>query len=446
MIYDVLNTYTMHVEIKDNPYHFQQEELFEMALRINKKRCFLFVSKVLGKHLAVHPAIPILTGHLLAIQFQEKESSQETIGRDIAQALKGHMEAHEVLETSRQHQLEQKDPLLVIGFAETATALGHGFFEKLTGCVHYIHTTRENLVNQQPAICFEEEHSHATSHRLYAEQHLFEGVKEIVLVDDEMTTGKTNCNIIRQLKQTYPQIQKVVIVTILDFRNEEARNTIERLATELNLTIRCVSLFSAEFLLQEKTQITSEAKLVDVEKNNSRTVHDLSDVLQERYTPQPSYTDTNGIVESNYYHLSGRFQLSTSSQQQLEHDIKLLAAQLKEKRQQGKCLVLGTGEFMYVPMMIANEMGRDVYYHATTRSPIHANDQYLIYNRFTFNSGEFPGIKNYLYNIPQNTYTDIFIIYERILDVEATCTLYDQLKQYAENIHIVTLGGVNGEI
>lgn len=446
MIYDVLNTYTMHVKTKDNPYDFHQEELFEMAVRMNKKRCFLFVSKVLGKHLAVHPAIPILTGHLLAIRFQEQASSQEEIAQDIAQALKGHIGAEEVLKISRKHKLEQKDPLLVIGFAETATALGHGFFEKISGCVHYIHTTREHLVNQQPTICFEEEHSHATSHRLYAEQALFEGIKKIALVDDEMTTGKTNCNIIRQLKQTYPQIKEVVIATILDFRDDEARKRIEQLAKELEIVITCVSLFSANFLLQEKNQVTSETDEVYVKNKITEKIDNLSELLQGKCILQASYSDTQKKIEAKYYNMSGRFQLSASNQQQVEGDSKMLATHLKEKRKPGKCLVLGTGEFMYVPMMIANEMGPDVYYHATTRSPIYANEQYAIYNRFTFNSPEFPGITNYLYNIPQNTYTDIFIIYERILDMEAACTLYDQLKQYAKNVHIVTLGGVYGEI
>lgn len=446
MNYKVLDTYEIDVETVNNPYSFDQHELFEMALRINKKRSFLFVSKVLGKHLAVHPSIPLLTGHLLAERFKGNIDTNDRQIQKMIQALKTDEEAHETLKKSRTQKLVHENPLLVIGFAETATALGHGFFEKLTGNVHYIHTTREHLVDQAPVICFEEEHSHATSHRLYANESLFLDVDEIVLVDDEMTTGKTNCNIIRQLKETYKQIEKITIATILDFRTQAFRDDLNALAQELDISITCISLFSGEFTLKEQVPSLQERVEPIPQSLDAIPIYDTSAMLQNNLMMQQSYSDVGVIEQANYYQLSGRFQLSTSAQLQIEKDVKGVAERLKKTRASGKCLVLGTGEFMYVPMAIANEMGEEVYYHATTRSPIYADPSYLIYNKQSFKSAELPGVANYLYNIPLNTYTDIFLIYERIIDMDAAKTLYVQLKRYAKHVHVVTLGGVKVEL
>ncbi|WP_416145438.1 phosphoribosyltransferase domain-containing protein [Planococcus koreensis] len=51
------------------------ESLFSMALRVNKKRQFLFVSKLIAKHLAVNPAVALGTGTLLASLLMEKRIS-----------------------------------------------------------------------------------------------------------------------------------------------------------------------------------------------------------------------------------------------------------------------------------------------------------------------------------------------------------------------------------
>ena len=48
--FNALKTYDLHgdlkltIDIKDNPYNFSPEALFQMGVRINKKRQFLFVA------------------------------------------------------------------------------------------------------------------------------------------------------------------------------------------------------------------------------------------------------------------------------------------------------------------------------------------------------------------------------------------------------------------
>ena len=56
---------------------------------------------------------------------------------------------------------------------------------------------------------------------------------------------------------------------------------------------------------------------------------------------------------------------------------------------------------MYVPMQIASQMGSDVYFQSTTRSPIYQTDKesYTIQQKFKFDSPENCGVINHLYNI-----------------------------------------------
>lgn len=56
------------------------------------------------------------------------------------------------------------DPVTVLGFAETATGLGHCVADELDA--RYLHSTRRPVAGMVAAAGFEEVHSHATSHLL----------------------------------------------------------------------------------------------------------------------------------------------------------------------------------------------------------------------------------------------------------------------------------------
>ena len=75
----IIQNYEIEMDITANPYDFELSDLFKMATRINKKRRFLFVSTLLGKHLAVRPQVPLLTGTLLAMMYHHKLSGEETV-------------------------------------------------------------------------------------------------------------------------------------------------------------------------------------------------------------------------------------------------------------------------------------------------------------------------------------------------------------------------------
>jgi hypothetical protein len=191
-------TITAHVDSSLMP----PDDLFGFAQRINPKRSFLFVSKVLGRHVPVRPSVMRQTFDLLASQ--------------IPADLPG--------------------PILFIGMAETAIGLGAGVhrqFRQLTGRKDalYICTTRHDL--GLPLVCgFQEEHSHATGHLVHEPinqelRNLLYDAHSLVLVDDEASTGKTFGNLFSALPASIRNnIRKTVLVTLTDWSDGAARSRI----------------------------------------------------------------------------------------------------------------------------------------------------------------------------------------------------------------------------
>ena len=148
----------------------------------------------------------------------------------VVQALKQHENAQEVLQQVEKKGIELSEETLFIGFAETATALGHAVFNAFQSKATYIHTTREQLPDMEPFVTFEEEHSHATSHRVYSEQpEKLLQAKRIVLVDDEITTGNTVVNIVETLRKKFPFVKQYIVLSILDWRSEQQRAVFKQL-------------------------------------------------------------------------------------------------------------------------------------------------------------------------------------------------------------------------
>ena len=143
-------------------------------------------------------------------------------------------------------------------------------------------------------------------------------------------------------------------------------------------------------------------------------------------------TNVNGTKNQSPYLLTtGRFGLSIEKEEEFAHRTQLIAKHLEKYRKGGKTLVIGTGEFMYVPMQLASHMGSDVYFQATTRSPIYQTNQesYTIQNKFIFDSPENGGLINHLYNIQPYQYEEIFIFIERMSSTTGTDMLLKELQR-----------------
>lgn len=172
--------------------HWKWQDLLGFAERINPKRAFLFVSKVLGRHIPVSPSI---MRHAFT---------------DLAKLVPGDL----------------PEPVLVIGMAETAVGLGAGVHQVLQQRYPeaiYVTTTRHPVHGAPLLARFLEEHSHAQDQLLYGSpdaelQQQILNSKSIVLVDDEASTGKTFVNLIHALQQAgLNQISHVVTATLADW-------------------------------------------------------------------------------------------------------------------------------------------------------------------------------------------------------------------------------------
>lgn len=403
--------------IRDNPYEFEEKQLFDLALRINKKRQFLFVSKVLGKHLHVKPFVPLYTGFLLACRFLETQYGQM---HPAAKQLVAGLKANEPTVSLAEQRMAAPEKIAVIGFAETATALGHAFFNAFSANATYIHTTREKIQERASSIAFEEEHSHATSHRLYAPEGFFDEAAQIVLVDDEMSTGKTNLNIIAELAAYYPHIKRYTVVSILDWRNEAERAAYETFANEHHITLNVVTLMAGEMAVEGAfydEEVVPEAPVYDVKEAT------ISEKAFVEVLPLTSQSEDGSVCTKGYAYETGRFGLTA------EENVQFLAQLAKRSLpKRGKTLVVGTGECMFLPMMLGLNLGEDVYTQSTTRSPIFVDEQSVIYEKYRFGSLENAGVPNFLYSVSKGNFEQIIIVVERIADQQGLDMLIAQLS------------------
>ena len=211
---------TLHVKVDKTSLPPQQ--LFDFAERRNPKRAFLFVSKVLGRHIPVKPSLMAQSFSQLAAQ----------IPNDLPQ------------------------PMLVIGMAETAVGLGAGVHRALQSLypqAMYWMSTRHSLGTPLFAR-FEEEHSHASSHLLHwpldesLKQQLL-ATKTLVLVDDEASTGKTFINLTKALQDAGLQhIERIVAATLTDWSGDA-------LHLALGNTAQTVSLLSGSYVWQANPNV-----------------------------------------------------------------------------------------------------------------------------------------------------------------------------------------------
>jgi hypothetical protein len=423
----ILPDMCVNLQITFNPLNLSLDKLFLMSARVNKKRGFLFVSKVLGKHLPVFPLKPLLTSGLLAINYYEHTTGlfvreKESIVKGfLSDDLNEMIEAYSLLNAL---YLELKDSPLIIGFAETATSLGHSFFDCI-GNAYYFHTTRELVKNERLNLYFQEEHSHAVDQHCYINEKQINNSKPIILVDDEITTGKTAINIIRNIHSKYPR-KNYSVISILDWRSEEDKEQYIRLEKELDINITTVSLLSGnmEFIGNTIENVTYNYK--PLEEINE--VVKINFINLNQFFLESDYVSENDSIP--FIKETGRFGISKESQLHIDNACIEAGKFLLQTRSGQNTLCLGTGEFMYLPMRIASHLGKGVYYHSTTRSPILPVNQpgYAIQNGFSFSNPEDNRIVQYLYNIPKNFYDDVFIFFEKEISEKSMKELSEIMK------------------
>jgi hypothetical protein len=328
-------------------------ELCGYACRRSRKRGFVFLSKVLGKHYPVRPRRLAAVCDRLAAHLQDVPG-----------------------------------PVLVIGLAETATALGQGVYEhwlrrrgRRDGL--FLHTTRYPL-RLPPALVFEESHSHATRHLLYGPPDpghalLFRRARALVLVDDEVSTGATLANLAAAYRERNRFLKRVHVVSITDWLSAARREEVGR---QVGLPVTFHSLLRGRYNL-EADEAFDPGPVPDVTGRGE---------CKDRYLPQDS----------------GR--LGQCGRVEIDSDALLKGTGIRRGE---RLLVLGTGEFSYSPFLLARELearGWEVFFQATTRSPLLLGED--ITSALEFVDNYHDGIANYLYNVSDRHYDRILIGYE----------------------------------
>ncbi|MDP4181325.1 MAG: phosphoribosyltransferase family protein [Bacillota bacterium] len=429
--YNVLDLIHMQLEIRNNRYNLPTDLIYSIGARINKKRRYLFVSKVLGKHIPVRNANSLLTGALLAYKFLEDYYSQyNDIVNKIAASLINSKDGKSIWREIAANPIHLDNKILFLAFAETATSLGHSIFNCFENSC-FIHTTRENIPCFKNPILFEEEHSHATSHRIYPLN--YETLKldsPIVLIDDEISTGKTVLNIIKELDKIHKR-KEYVVLSILDFRSKADIEYARQFEKEYSLKVNFISLISGEFTTSPTKKLQNwgcvdkflESNITDDSLASSRKPSDTPPEIRffslgnyfNDFISAPSFNDAGEENPIPYLKASGRFGIDSEEWKRLSCNILQVSKFIEDKITGTRILFLGTEEFMHIPLYISCFIDKDIYYHSTTRSPIFPSPSpdYPVNNRFVFSCPPNPVITNFVYNIPYGFYDEVYVFFER---------------------------------
>ncbi|MCX4909076.1 phosphoribosyltransferase [Streptomyces sp. NBC_00878] len=350
-------------------------ELLGLALRRNPKRAHLLVSHVLGKHIPQSPAVVYGYGFALGLRVRD------LLGEDEARRA------------------------VVLGYAETATGLGHSVADGV-GLAPCLHSTRRPVDGVARAGGFEESHSHATSHLLLPENpDLLADDGPLVLVDDEFSTGNTILNTIRDLHERYPR-DRYVIVALVDMRSAADLGRLEDFAREISARVDLVTAASGTVRLPEGVLEKGQALVARYESATEASVQEAQEAQGAPGRPalRVELGWPEGIPDG------GRHGFTPEHRVRLEGVLPAMAARIAEALPSGarRVLVLGFEELMYAPLRLAVALEKltdaEVRYSTTTRSPVLAVDDpgYAIRTRLVFpahdNPADGPG-ERYAYNV-----------------------------------------------
>jgi adenine/guanine phosphoribosyltransferase-like PRPP-binding protein len=415
-------------------------DLLALAVRRNPRRAHLLVSRVLGKHLPVDPVLVYGSSRLLGAQVADAllggdSGIAEAGGRLLAAALSGQQPtaAGELVARCERHATSVLGVAVVLGFAETATGLGHGVADALHA--RYLHSTRRQR-GASPAVRFEEEHSHAPGHLLLPEdRHLLSSDAPLVLVDDELSTGRTALNTIRALHPAWPYRTRYLIAALVDLRSAEDQARTSALAAELGVRIEVISLATGQLRLPPDVLQSARPSPVGPPGEPELPVHRWPAGVRE----------------------GGRHGFDPSERLGLERAAERLAGQLAPTVGR-RVLVLGCEELMYAPLRIATALAglvgdrSEVRFSTTTRSPVVTVDEpgYPIRTRLEFpvhdRPADGPG-RRYAYNVdpgraPGRRFSDIVLVIDDEADtaeLREPAGLLAQLRAVSDRVRLVRI-------
>ena len=315
------------------------ENIIAIAKRENNtKRKFLVVNKEQGKHVPVSPDRPLRMFSALADLTAERYKGER---------------------------------LLLIGFAETATAIGEALAVLLDA--DYMQTTREHIPDVD-YLYFSESHSHAAQQKVVKNDLdlVIDRIDRIVFVEDEVTTGNTIGKIVRLIRLTYGRKLNFSAVSLLNGMDEEARERYRKEQIELAYLVKTDHSGYSE----KAEKYKGDGEYHECMAAEREKIPVLGGVNAEKIEE----LKVLGYINARRLHRGREYQSACQA----------LLQTLRDKIPFGKdrdILVLGTEEFMYAPLYVAErirEMGNRVKFHATTRSPIMVSGEpeYPLHERY----------------------------------------------------------------
>ncbi|MET8824927.1 phosphoribosyltransferase [Streptomyces sp. NPDC004610] len=394
----------------------QLPRLLGLALRRNPKRAHLLVSNVLGKHVPQSPSL--VHGHGLTLGRRVRALLGDEIGRTA----------------------------VVLGYAETATGLGHSVADGL-GTAPYLHSTRRPVPGVAPAGGFEESHSHASSHLLLPEdQALLAGDGPLVLVDDEFSTGNTVLNTIRSLHDRYPR-DRYVVVALVDMRSTADQGRLTEFGQEIGARVDLVAAARGTVLLPDDVLERGQALVAEHERPTDPP-----------RTPRPGTLARVDLHWPAGLPDGGRHGFTPAHRSRLETALPAMGARLAEALPGGarRVLVLGTEELMYAPLRLARELERtlpgvDIRFSTTTRSPVLAVDDpgYAIRSRLVFPAHDDPADgpgDRFAYNVAGARFDAVISVVDSTADTPALHAPDGLLARLADHTPRVLLAVVPSHV
>lgn len=312
---------------------YTEQELVAIAKRENNnKRKYLVVNRLQGKHIPVSPAESFKMFHELALTIKD---------------------------------VYNEEKLLLIGFAETATAIGAALAAELNSL--YMQTTRENIANVE-YLYFSEAHSHATEQKLVKDDidKVIGQIDRIVFVEDEVTTGNTIMDIINVMKKTYNSQVKFAVASLLNGMSDESISKYR----ENNINIHYL-------VKTDHSSYTSIAEEFAGDGEYIKCGETECDIQTVMANVNHDYINPRRLTKGHEY---------KTACTRLYEEVKDII-----KDEDERILVLGTEEMMYPAMFIGRcleEADKSVKCHATTRSPIAVSSErdYPLHRRYELRS------------------------------------------------------------
>ena len=295
---------------------YTEKELVRIAKRENNaKRNYLVINRLQGKHIPVEPQACLA-------MFDELEAA-------VANAYEG-------------------EALLLVGFAETATAIGARMAADM-GC-YYIQTTREDAGDVE-YLYFTEAHSHATQQKLVKTDldRVMGGIRRIVFVEDEVTTGNTILDAVDAIQRVYGRQTAFSVASLLNGMDAEAERRYGERGIRLHYLV--------------KTDHSGYPERAEVCRG---------DGVYHTYPEE----NPEGILYQMHTaggRLDGRRLVNGADYGEACHRLAKQAMGYVPFREGERILVLGTEDFMYPALYTASVLATEgcfVRCHSTTRSPI----------------------------------------------------------------------------